>query len=322
MIEICEGAYASNRYTPADVKDVMKLLAPEIKKITSLFKLVGSSRRNATDTFGDIDLLVANTTMDNVYDTIEKTLQIVSVPRRGSKVMSLVIMYKDLERQLEVNMVDAENFGAASLGTTGSNEFNIALRSRAKSLGLMLNNYGLFNRDTNERIAGKTEAEVFKALNLPFIEPADRALSVSNSFDLFRRLDKKKNEILDVGVALLANREVIQNDYNKVKDWVNKRKEQKANQPAGSEKSKDTYAERRKAQAAQKSQPRDKVKNQLRGARSSVSRASKILSPKLRNSQSKTTQKPKPRPSGSKSSALLKKIPNSNRPSANSAKYS
>lgn len=222
IIELCEGAYADDRYTSQEVREVMKIIAPALKKITPLFKLVGSNRRGNQADYGDIDLIVTQTSLDNVKKVIESVLDIVSTPRQGSKIMSLVIEYKDKELQLEISLVDKDTFGAASIGMTGSNEFNIALRSIAKKKGFLLNNYGLFDRDSNKLIAGKTESDVFKALGIKFIPPAKRGVTVSQAWDLIREysLDESVNEYLMYGVVALANHRQIRQDLSHAKDVV------------------------------------------------------------------------------------------------------
>jgi DNA polymerase (family X) len=57
---------------------------------------------------------------------------------------------------------------------TGSKEHNVALRQRAMKMGLTLNEYGLFRLDNQERVAGTTEQEIYKALGLPWIPPEMR----------------------------------------------------------------------------------------------------------------------------------------------------
>ena len=54
---------------------------------------------------------------------------------------------------------------------TGSKAHNIALRDRAIGRGLKLNEYGLFQIEGNERIAGQTEDEVYQALGLAWVPP-------------------------------------------------------------------------------------------------------------------------------------------------------
>ena len=49
---------------------------------------------------------------------------------------------------------------------TGSKSHNIALRDRAISRGLKLNEYGLFRVEEGNAVAGRTEADIYAALGL------------------------------------------------------------------------------------------------------------------------------------------------------------
>jgi DNA polymerase (family 10) len=71
--------------------------------------------------------------------------------------------------QVDLRAVAPASFGAAWIYFTGSKAHNIALRKLAQDRGLKLNEYGLY-RD-NRRIAGNTEASVYEALGLAYIEP-------------------------------------------------------------------------------------------------------------------------------------------------------
>src|SRR5262249_15796067 len=54
---------------------------------------------------------------------------------------------------------------------TGSKDHNVALRQRALKMGYTLSEYALTKVDTNERVAGATEQEVYAALGLAWIPP-------------------------------------------------------------------------------------------------------------------------------------------------------
>jgi DNA polymerase (family 10) len=71
--------------------------------------------------------------------------------------------------QLSVHLADRARFGATLLRATGSASHVAALQVRARQRGLALSADGL--RSGKKRIAGATEAEIYAALDLPFIEP-------------------------------------------------------------------------------------------------------------------------------------------------------
>ena len=57
---------------------------------------------------------------------------------------------------------------------TGSKAHNIALRQRAIDRGWLLNEYGLFDTETDAVIARETEAEIYHALDMQFVPPTVR----------------------------------------------------------------------------------------------------------------------------------------------------
>jgi hypothetical protein len=61
--------------------------------------------------------------------------------------------------------------GAALMYFTGPAGYNIGMRMRAKKMGLKLNEYGVFDRNTGAYIAGATEADVYQALGKPYKSP-------------------------------------------------------------------------------------------------------------------------------------------------------
>jgi DNA polymerase (family 10) len=71
--------------------------------------------------------------------------------------------------QVDLRAVPEASFGAAWLYFTGSKAHNIALRRLGQAKGLKINEYGVFSG--RECIAGATEADVYRAVGLRFIEP-------------------------------------------------------------------------------------------------------------------------------------------------------
>ena len=73
----------------------------------------------------------------------------------------------------DLRVVSEEEFPAALLYFTGSQEHNTALRGRAKRLGMKLNEYGLFaarpRRQAGCRCA--SEEAIYGTLGLAYIEP-------------------------------------------------------------------------------------------------------------------------------------------------------
>jgi DNA polymerase (family 10) len=142
---------------------------PGVERVTP----AGSLRRGR-DTVGDLDILVTGPFVADVAQrdiVIERILAfpgILDVLARGDNKVSFRMRGG---MQVDVRLLPPDSFGAALQYFTGSKQHNVALRQRALKLGLTLNEYGLARLDTNERVAGHTEEEIYAKLGLPYIEP-------------------------------------------------------------------------------------------------------------------------------------------------------
>jgi len=78
--------------------------------------------------------------------------------------------------QVDIRVVEPKSFGAALLYFTGSKDFNIRLRQIAIKKEMKVSEYGIFSvKGGREKLlAGKTEADCFKALDLPYVPPEMR----------------------------------------------------------------------------------------------------------------------------------------------------
>ncbi len=135
---------------------------------SGLFKgveIAGSLRRGK-ETIGDIDILGISDRPHDAADAFASLPDVEEVLAKGPKKTSVRLADGV---QVDLRIVPAESFGAALQYFTGSQAHNIRLRERAVSLGFKLNEYGVFKGE--ERVAGRTEEEVYKALGLPWIPP-------------------------------------------------------------------------------------------------------------------------------------------------------
>ena len=73
---------------------------------------------------------------------------------------------------MDIEFLPEHEFQAGLLYFTGSKDFNISMRSRAKSLGYVLNQHGLFKG--NERVHVYTEKDIMNQLNMEFVSPLHR----------------------------------------------------------------------------------------------------------------------------------------------------
>lgn len=82
------------------------------------------------------------------------------------------------EFKVDMRVCKEEEYGAHLLYLTGSKEFNIWIRHRAKMMGFKLNEYGLWDAKKTfappKKIAGNSEEEIFNALGLSYIPTTER----------------------------------------------------------------------------------------------------------------------------------------------------
>lgn len=135
--------------------------SPGVKQI----ELAGSYRRRK-ETVGDLDILV---TCKAAPKVIDRLLQYEEVDRALAKGRTKVSVRLHSGLQLDLRIVAEPSYGAALVYFTGSKLHNIAIRRLGQQRGLKINEYGVFRG--SHRVAGRSEAEVYKTLNLPWIPP-------------------------------------------------------------------------------------------------------------------------------------------------------
>jgi len=126
----------------------------------SAVRYCGSLRR-FRDSIADIDVLVVADGADEAVDADEAAGVDEAVDAAVADARESI--------QVDVRVVEPDQWGSASLYFTGSKEHNIALRQRALARGWMLNEYGLMDEDTV--VASATEEDIYRALDLDFIPP-------------------------------------------------------------------------------------------------------------------------------------------------------
>lgn len=141
-----------------------------LKKLPGVEKIetAGSLRRRA-ETIGDVDILVAAKKGKKIIDAFTKAGFVQEVIAAGPTKGSAIIQTETTPVHVDVRVVPKESFGAALQYFTGSKQHNVRLREMAVKAKLKLNEYGLFKAE--KRIAGAAEKEIYKKLNLDFIDP-------------------------------------------------------------------------------------------------------------------------------------------------------
>lgn len=128
-------------------------------------EMAGSYRRGR-DTVGDLDVLA--TAHDRAY-VVEHFVHYNEVANRISAGPTRASVVLKNGMQVDLRVVRPDAFGAALVYLTGSKAHNIALRKLAQTQGLKINEYGVYRG--KDRVAGATEASVYRAIGLPWICP-------------------------------------------------------------------------------------------------------------------------------------------------------
>ncbi|HRU35758.1 MAG TPA: DNA polymerase/3'-5' exonuclease PolX [Candidatus Paceibacterota bacterium] len=140
----------------------------EVKKI-----IAAGSIRRMKETIGDLDILIISNNPTPVMDYFVSMPNVFQIIAHG-ETKSAIRLKNGLDVDLRV--VAEESFGAALNYFTGSKNHGIHLREIAMKKNYKLNEYGLFKIKNNKeiKIAGKTEKEIYQALDLDYIEPEMR----------------------------------------------------------------------------------------------------------------------------------------------------
>jgi len=132
---------------------------------------IAGSLRRWKETIKDIDILVSAEDKDRMAIMNHFTaLPTVETVTAKGETKSSVVLKSGINADLRI--VSDAQFPYALHHFTGSKEHNIAMREYANSLGLKMNEYGLFRGQEN--IPCRDEAEIFHALGMDFIPPEMR----------------------------------------------------------------------------------------------------------------------------------------------------
>ncbi len=150
---------------------VEKLVAPYVDRV----EVCGSYRRGSPRP-GDLDVIIIPKKGITLPDMV-KAIKPSAVNWIGEKKTQVVID----GRKVDFRVSSPKGWGAALLYFTGPAGYNIGMRVRAKKMGMKLNEYGIFDRNTNAYLGGATEDEIYTVLGKTPKLPAMRAESVGNS---------------------------------------------------------------------------------------------------------------------------------------------
>ncbi|HUL34952.1 MAG TPA: PHP domain-containing protein [Candidatus Eisenbacteria bacterium] len=182
---------SSGRFLISRGEDAAKAIGAYIAKFGKLVESVtpAGSLRRGKETVGDLDLLVTleeggekkkgkstgrssgATRQKQVDELAAYILKFPGIDQTLAHGENKVSFTLEDGLQVDVRLLEQENFGAALLYFTGSKEHNVTLRGRANEMGWTLNEYQLATLKGEKHVAGRTEEEIYGKLKLEFIPP-------------------------------------------------------------------------------------------------------------------------------------------------------
>lgn len=190
-----------------EISQIEKFIKKELEEIDEDVEMTicGSYRRGKI-TSGDIDVLIYHSKLKNskdirkspyLEDLVEKLSEdnfiIDHITDKNYKVVYRgFCKYKNNPvRRIDIKFVPYDGLYAALLHFTGPMELNTIMREKAKKRNMILNEYGLFEKNNNsdidsetdsetddknllKRIKVKSEEDIFKKLGMKYLSPSER----------------------------------------------------------------------------------------------------------------------------------------------------
>ncbi|MER6331737.1 DNA polymerase/3'-5' exonuclease PolX [Streptomyces sp. NPDC001034] len=169
-IELLQKAGARVPLAPA--LESAEEIVEALKAVTGCGRCAyAGSLRRMRETVGDLDILVAAKRSGPFMAALCELPGTAEVIARGTKKTS-VRTRKGL--QVDLRVLPPKSWGAGLQYFTGSKAHNIRTRTIAVHRGLKLSEYGVFDAESGESVASRTEEEVYARLGLPWIPPTLR----------------------------------------------------------------------------------------------------------------------------------------------------
>ena len=203
---------SSGRFLISRAEEAALAIMAHIKKAGKGVESVtpAGSLRRGKETVGDLDLLVTlapgHTKQKEVDALAAHILKFPGIDQTLAHGENKVSFTLEDGLQVDVRLLEKENFGAALLYFTGSKEHNVALRGRANDMGWTLNEYELAVLEESEeksagmkasatgktkggkRVAGRTEEEIYAKLKMEYVPPELREntgeIAVAEKYEL------------------------------------------------------------------------------------------------------------------------------------------
>lgn len=156
----------------------IRAIEPILTKFTEAKTILVGSYRRKMPTSKDIDVMLVSaklSMMGNYLKYLEKKVPHIYLYSKGPDKMSLVLEFDSQKKyKVDVFRTHPDFYWSHLLYSTGSKANNIRMRGRAKRLGYLLNQKGLWK--AGERVLGPSANEhaYFKILGMDYLPPEKR----------------------------------------------------------------------------------------------------------------------------------------------------
>ena len=145
-----------------------KPLLAFLKQVKGVEKCeIAGSYRRLKETVGDFDLLATGKDPEYIITQFLEYPRLKKILMQGSTKATIIL---ETGMQVDLRVVPAESYGAALQYFTGSKQHGIATRRLAIEKGWSLNEYSLSDK-SGKVVAGATEQEIYKALDVAWVPP-------------------------------------------------------------------------------------------------------------------------------------------------------
>lgn len=160
---------SGRRFLLGDILPVAEAIRKRLEVLPGIqvISLAGSIRRRK-ETIGDVDILAASKDPEKLITEFCLLPKIDRILGRGPTKSSIILTSGV---QVDLRVVDKDQYWAALVYFTGSKAHNIALRRRALDRNWKLNEYGITNLSDGTMLKAQTEQDLYRMLDLQYIEP-------------------------------------------------------------------------------------------------------------------------------------------------------
>jgi DNA polymerase (family X) len=146
---------------------VVKRIIEELSRNRQIRNIQSAgSLRRMKETVGDIDILVTGSDGASIVKSFVAMKGVTQVLSAGDTKGSVRV---DEGVQVDLRVVQEDEYGAALQYFTGSKEHNVHLREIAKKKGYKISEYGIFKGD--KKVGGQLEEDIYKIIGMDWIPP-------------------------------------------------------------------------------------------------------------------------------------------------------